>query len=108
MGLISRSYTRAAHRYLCHRCSDRSSDSLQGRCVVLWASLRAYCRLPSLGGKRESRVDPARNEKSCRALGNHFFEAVEARQAASICDDGIDHQRALDVLDAFNNLIGRP
>jgi len=58
---------------------------------------------------RESRVDPAHNEKSCRALGNHFFEAVEARQAASICDDGIDHQRALDVLDAeidaFNNLI---
>jgi len=41
---------------------------------------------------RESRVDPAHNEKSCRA-----------------CDDRIDHQRALDVLDAeidaFNNLI---
>ena len=28
---------------------------------------------------RESRVDPAHNEKSCRALGNHFYEAVEAR-----------------------------
>jgi hypothetical protein len=57
----------------------------------------------------ESRVDPAHNEKSCRALGNHFYEAVEARQAASICDDGIDRQRYLDVLDAeidaFNNLI---
>jgi hypothetical protein len=58
---------------------------------------------------RESRADPAHNEKSCRALGNHFYEAVEARQAASVCDEGIDRQRYLDVLDAeidaFNNLI---
>jgi Protein of unknown function (DUF2924) len=39
VSLISRSYTHAAHRYLCHRSSDHSSDSLQGRCVVLRASL---------------------------------------------------------------------
>src|SRR5438067_6693226 len=58
---------------------------------------------------RQSRVDPANNEKNCRAYGIHFYEAVTARQAASTCKDGISHQPILDVLDAeidaFNNLI---
>jgi hypothetical protein len=58
---------------------------------------------------RRSSVDAARYEESCRAYGNQFFEAVMARQAVSICEDGIDRQRTLDVLDAeidaFNNLI---
>ena len=39
----------------------------------------------------------------------HFYETVTARQAVSICRDGIDHQRDLALIDseidAFNNLI---
>ena len=58
---------------------------------------------------RQSRVDAANTEKSCRAYGFHFYEAVMARQAASTCKDGIGRQPILDVLDseidAFNNLI---
>jgi hypothetical protein len=58
---------------------------------------------------RQNGVDHAYNEESCRAYGNHFFEAAKARQAASLCEDGIDRQRALDMfdaeIDAFNNLI---
>jgi hypothetical protein len=55
------------------------------------------------------RVDPAQEEKKCRAYRIHFYDAVTARQAASICEDGIRRQRDLDLLDveidAFNNLI---
>jgi len=58
---------------------------------------------------RQSRVDPAQNERNCRAYGIHFYEAVTARQAASICREGLDQQRNLALLDseieAFNNLI---
>ena len=43
---------------------------------------------------RQSSVDPAHYEESCRAYGDPFFKAVEARQATSICEDGIDRQRA--------------
>jgi len=58
---------------------------------------------------RQSRVDPANNEKTCRAYGIHFYEAATARQAISACKDGIGRQPILDALDAeidaFNNLI---
>jgi hypothetical protein len=58
---------------------------------------------------RRSSVDPAHYDVSCRAYGNQFFEAVTARQAASICQNGVDRQRTLEMLDAeidaFNNLI---
>ena len=54
-------------------------------------------------------VDPVQTEKNCRAYGIHFYETVTARQAISICRDGIDHQRDLALIDseidAFNNLI---
>jgi hypothetical protein len=57
----------------------------------------------------QSGVDPASYEESCREYGNLFFEAVKARQATSIREDGSDRQRALEILDAeidaFNNLI---
>jgi hypothetical protein len=57
----------------------------------------------------QSSVDPARYEESCREYFNQFFEAVKARQATSICEDGIDRQRALEIfdaeIDAYNNLI---
>jgi hypothetical protein len=58
---------------------------------------------------RQSRVDPADTRKICRAYGTNFYEAVEARQAASLCEDAINRQRNLEVLDAeidaFNSLI---
>ena len=58
---------------------------------------------------RENRADFGQSEKKCRAYGIHFYEAVTARQVASICEQGIDRQRDLDLLDfeinAFNNLI---
>jgi len=58
---------------------------------------------------RQSRGDTTNNEKNCRAYGIHFYETVTARQAVSICRDGIDHQRDLALMDseidAFNNLI---
>ena len=58
---------------------------------------------------RQTSTDPTQPEKNCRAYGVQFYEAVTARQAASVCSDGIDHQRDLELLDseiaAFNNLI---
>ena len=53
---------------------------------------------------RQSRIDPVQTEKDIL-----FFETVTARQAVSICRDGIDHQWDLALIDseidAFNNLI---
>jgi len=58
---------------------------------------------------RQIPVDPALPDKRCRAFGIQFYEAVTARQATSACQDGIDHQRDLILLDseieAFNKLI---
>ena len=58
---------------------------------------------------RQSSIDPARHDEGCRAYGSHFFEAVKTRQDVAICEEGIDRQRALEMLDAeidaFNNLI---
>jgi hypothetical protein len=58
---------------------------------------------------RTSRVDPGHSEASCRSYRSNFFEAVTTRQAASICRDGADRRRTLDLLDteieAFNDLI---
>jgi hypothetical protein len=58
---------------------------------------------------RQSRVDTAEAERKCRAYRIHFYDAVTARQAASICEDSINRQRELALLDgeidAFNNLI---
>jgi len=58
---------------------------------------------------RQSRVDPAQSEQKCHAYRIHFYDAVTARQASFICENGSDRQRVLDLLDseidAFNNLI---
>src|SRR5262245_3927563 len=58
---------------------------------------------------REGYVDPAHNEENCRSYATNFFEAVAARQAASLCKDGIDRERILESFDfeieAFNDLI---
>jgi hypothetical protein len=58
---------------------------------------------------RESRVDPSHSEESCRSYRSNFFEAVTMRQAASVCREGADRQRTLELLDteidSFNDLI---
>jgi uncharacterized protein (DUF58 family) len=58
---------------------------------------------------RQSRVDAAQAEKKCHSYRVHFYDAVTARQADSVCEDGIRRQRDLDLLDseidAFNDLI---
>src|SRR5262245_66622495 len=58
---------------------------------------------------RQSRVGPAEAEKICRAYGKNFYEAVEVRQAAALCEDSAIRKRNLDTLDAeinaLNNLI---
>jgi hypothetical protein len=58
---------------------------------------------------RKEPVNRAHNEDSCRSYRTNFFEAVTTRQAASLCREGIDRQRILDLLDfeieAFNDLI---
>jgi hypothetical protein len=58
---------------------------------------------------RQSRFDPADPGKICRTYGSHFYEAAQARQAASWCEDSASRERNLNILDAeidaFNNLI---
>ena len=58
---------------------------------------------------RSSRSDRAQQPDGCRTYSKVFFDAVEARQAASICAEDTDRQRSLAMLDAkidaFNNLI---
>ena len=39
---------------------------------------------------RRNGIDGVQSEESCRAYTNQFFEAVKARQAAAICEDGLD------------------
>jgi hypothetical protein len=58
---------------------------------------------------RRSPTDSWLREKNCRAYEIQFYEAATARQATSVCRDGIDRQRDLELLDseidAFNKLI---
>jgi hypothetical protein len=58
---------------------------------------------------RQSRIDSANRETSCRSYDLNFVEAVTARQAASVCSSGIELARTLEILDseinAFNDLI---
>jgi hypothetical protein len=54
-------------------------------------------------------VDQAANDEECRAYFKQFVEAVTARQAAASCQDGLERQRALKILDTeiqkFNDRI---
>jgi len=89
--LIHPATTFAADLSGCGRVSNLSAAHLR------WAAVR------------KSKADSARSEESCRAYGTNFFEAVTARQAASLCTDGIERQRALELLDseidAFNDIM---
>jgi hypothetical protein len=54
-------------------------------------------------------MDHAANDEDCRAYFKQFVEAVTARQTAASCQDGLERQRALEILDAeieaFNDRI---
>jgi hypothetical protein len=64
---------------------------------VRWASIRQHG------------VDTGHTQESCRVFSNIFFEAVQRRHVASICEEGATRQNDLELLDAdidsFNNLI---
>jgi hypothetical protein len=83
-----------------------SPSEVDASCCQIFEVAAARVRWEVAG---QSRVEPAHYEESCREYGNQFFEAVKARQATSIREDGINRQRALEILDAeidaFNNLI---
>ncbi len=58
---------------------------------------------------RQSGTSSENREQICLAYGHQFYEAVEARQALSQCQVGVERQKAIEILDAeieaFNNLI---
>ena len=81
-----------------------TASNVDASCKQVFEAAAARARLAV---PRRSGAAPV--EESCRAYGNQFFEAVKARQAASVCEDGTDRQRDLELLDvgigALNNLI---
>jgi hypothetical protein len=87
--LIDFAITAGAETSSCPQVSNLSTARLS------WAAVR--------------KVDPAHKEENCRSYATTFFEAVTARQAASVCKHGIDRERILESLDfeieAFNDLI---
>ena len=89
--LIDPALTAGAATSGCSQLSDLSAARLR------WAAVR------------QGRVDPGHSEESCRSYRSNFFEAVTTRQAVSVCRDGDDRRRTLDLLDteieAFNDLI---
>jgi len=89
--LIDPALTAAAGMSGCSQLPDLSAVRLR------WAAVR------------KSPVDPGHSEQSCRSYRSNFLEAVTTRQVASICRDGADRSRTLNLLDteieAFNDLI---
>jgi hypothetical protein len=89
--LIDPALTARAGMSGCSQLSDLSTARLR------WAAVR------------RSGVEPGHSEESCRSYRSNFFEAVTTRQVASICRDGAERSRTLDLLDteieAFNDLI---
>jgi hypothetical protein len=89
--LIEPALTAGAGMSGCSQLSDLSAARLR------WAAVR------------KNPISPDHNEQSCRSYRTNFFEAVTTRQAASICSDGADRSRTLELLDteieAFNDLI---
>jgi hypothetical protein len=58
---------------------------------------------------RQSRPKSEEPDQICRAYGNQFYDAVQARQAVSECAGGGERKKDIEVLDAeieaFNNLL---
>jgi uncharacterized protein (DUF849 family) len=83
-----------------------TAAKLDASCNQVFEAAAARARVPV---SRRNDTDPTQSEDACRAYGSQFFEAVKARYAASFCEDGVDHQRDLEKLDAeidvVNNLI---
>jgi hypothetical protein len=90
--LIDPALTAGAEMPGCSQLSDLSAARLR------WAAAR------------KKPADPDHNEESCGSYGTNFFEAVTTLQAASVCTEGLDRERTLELLDseinAFNELIG--
>jgi hypothetical protein len=80
--LIGSAFTAGAETSSCNQVSNLSTAR------VRWAAVR------------KSYVDPAHNEEKCRSYAITFFEAVTARQTASLCKNGIDRERILELLDS--------
>jgi hypothetical protein len=89
--LIDLTITACADTSGCSQVPDLSSTRLS------WAALR------------KAPVNPAHSQGNCRSYAKSFFEAVTARQVASLCKEGIDRERTLELLDfeigAFNELL---
>ena len=89
--LIDPAITAAADTSACSQVSNLPAARIR------WAAVR------------KNRIDPAHNEESCRSYSTDFFEAVNARQAATYCSNVADLQRTLELLDSeidtFNELI---
>jgi tartrate dehydratase beta subunit/fumarate hydratase class I family protein len=83
-----------------------TAAKLDASCNQVFEAAAARARVPA---SRRNDTDLTQSEDACRAYGSQFFEAVKARYAASFCEDGVDHQRDLAMLDAgidaVNNLI---
>jgi hypothetical protein len=83
-----------------------TAAKLDTSCSQAFEAAAARARVPA---SRRNDTDPTQSEDACRAYGSQFFEAVKARYAASFCEDGVDHQRDLEKIDAgidaVNNLI---
>ena len=68
------------------------------QCAYDWAPDPSYSRVAR---SQKNSVDRGRSEEVCRGYIKQFIEAVNARQAASTCQDSIERQRALLALDAM-------
>jgi hypothetical protein len=83
-----------------------TAAKLDASCNQMFEAAAARAHVPAA---RRNGTDPTQSEEVCRAYGSQFFEAVKARYAASFCEDGVDHQRDLEKLDAgieaVNNLM---
>jgi hypothetical protein len=62
-----------------------------------------------LAWSKARNADRSNPDQTCRTYGIQFYQAVEARQAASTCKAGSDRQREIEILDseieALNDLI---
>lgn len=82
------------------------SSSEAGYCDTSFDVRAARIRWANARQSEPNSEDPGR---ACRAYGNQFYEAVEARQAVFDCKLGAERQKDIEILDseieAFNNLI---
>jgi len=89
--LLNPATTAFAETQDCRQLSDFSAARLR------WAAAR------------KSSLHPSHNVENCRSYGSNFFEAVAARQAASMCRESIERRRIIELLDseigALNDVI---